>query len=80
MKALAYLQIAPVYSRGGNLIGIAAKKVSTKVPRCPIAGAVLLKLNIDIPDKVFKPVKVDIVVPIENLEKIADVTIEPPTN
>lgn len=75
MKTIAYLQIAPNFSPGGKLKGVAAKRVSTKHPREPLPGAITLKLNIEIPDAAFTPVDVDINVPMEALDPSANVKI-----
>ena len=63
MKTIAYLQIVPKFDRGGRLVGIRPCKVSTKSPTEPVAGAMTLKLNIEIPDKAFRPIQVEIQVP-----------------
>ena len=75
MKTTAYLQIAPKFSTSGKLLGVTAKRVSTNHPKEPMSGAVTLKLNIEIPDEAFKPVDVDIDVPMEALEPTAKVKI-----
>lgn len=75
MKLVAYLQIQPSFTPSGKLKGVFAKKVTTRHPTKPLAGAVTLKLNITIPDAAFKPVQVDVDVPLECLEPSAQVRI-----
>lgn len=75
MRTVAYLQIVPRFNRSGKLTGISAKRVASKQPMDPLAGAVTLKLNIEIPDKAFTPINVDIDVPLEALEPMAQVRI-----
>lgn len=76
MKTTAYLQIIPRFNRSGNLMGMVAKKVSAKHPTEPLAGAVTLKLVIEVPDKAFKPILVGINVPEHVIEVQPSVTFE----
>lgn len=55
MKTTSYLQIIPKFLPNGKLKGIVSKKVSSRHPTSPLAGAVILKLNIEIPNKAFTP-------------------------
>ena len=76
MKTVAYLQIVPKFAPNGRLIGISPKKVSSKHPTDPLAGAVTLKLKIEIPDRAFTPIEVNVNVPIEALESTATVVVD----
>ena len=71
MKTTAYLQLAAKHSPGGRVVGISAKRVSSRCPNHPIAGAFLLKLVIEIPDEVFEPTNVHITVPAELVRRAA---------
>lgn len=77
MKTTAYLQLTPIYDRWGKL-----KKLSTSLrqthPGNGIVGGLTLKLNINVPDNILKPLPVEILVP-ENAVDVTtvEVTSEP---
>lgn len=75
MRTVAYLQISPTHAPNGRLRGISAKRVSTQFPRNPIAGAVTLRIEIEIPDEAFTPIDVKVKVPMDALSRNADVTV-----
>lgn len=63
MKTVAYLQLVPSFSTNGTLRGLRAVRASTKHPRESLPGAMVLRLSIDVPDVVFKPVDVKVALP-----------------
>jgi hypothetical protein len=85
MKTTCYLQVEPTFSNwdAERLRSITVKRVTQKYPRDPLPGVVVLKINLDIADAAFLPLKpaVDVSIPVEHTEAItvASDPIEIPT-
>lgn len=67
MKAECYLQLAPVYYRGGQLKGVTIKQMSRRYPSAPLDGARIIRLEVAVPDEAFKATRVSVSIPIEKM-------------
>lgn len=65
MKAKCYLQLVPLANRSGTVWGFAVKNATKRAPSVPIAGALVIALELEIPDATFKPLAVSVRVPLE---------------
>lgn len=74
MKALAYLQVVPQFSSSGRVLGIRLAKMSTRLPREPLAGALLLRVVVEVPDQVLAPIDVQVQVPADAIARTAAAT------
>lgn len=67
-KTTCYLQLVPRFGyRGQSVHGISAQRVTTRKPNPPIAGSLVVKLTLDVPDAAFLPLapSADVVIPAE---------------
>lgn len=76
MRAVAYVQVVPKYDRRGKCIGIRCASLTGKAPREPQAGAMLLRLDVRVPDRAFNPVDVAVNVPEDACRGVAVVSAE----
>lgn len=67
MKTTVYIQLAPKHNRAGQMVGVTAKTMSHAYPGQPRVGALVLKLNLEVPDDAFRPTIVNVQVPMEKL-------------
>lgn len=75
MKTSCYIQLVPKHSRGGSLLGITAKQMTTSMPRTIRDGAHLVRLDLNLPDDAFKATVVRVDIPLEKLAKEITATI-----
>lgn len=80
MNSTCYLQIEPewAYWDRERLIGANVKRVTKKKPTTPLSGCIVVKLNLDIADAAFLPLKPEatVTIPVTHTEAVA-VTTEP---
>lgn len=63
MKVTGYLQIVPKFDRAGKCIGARLGRATGAHPGDPLAGALLLRVTVDVPDGAFKPIDVRVALP-----------------
>lgn len=79
MKTTCYLQIEPIFWRGlaeDRVREIRVQRVTQKRPRDPIPGCLIVKLDLDVADAAFLPLRPEatIVIPVEHTEAVTVVT------
>lgn len=52
MKANGYLQIVPERTATGRARSLSIQRVSQRVPRSPLPGAIIVQVSLDIPDDI----------------------------
>lgn len=52
MKATGYLQIVPERTAAGRARSLSIQRVSQRVPRSPLPGAIIVQVSLDIPDDI----------------------------
>jgi hypothetical protein len=70
-RTACYLQILPRFGyRGQSVYSISAQRVTTRKPNPPIAGALVVRLTLEIPDAAFLPLApaATIVIPADHTE------------
>jgi hypothetical protein len=71
MKTTCYLQVEPTFARWDpdKVYSITVKRVTQRNPRDPLPGCVVVKLNLNIADAAFEPLK-----PVVDVDIPADLT------
>lgn len=68
MKTTFYVQVEPVFRRvstgSQRLSAIQAERITKTKPTKPIAGAITVKLTLDIPEEAFMPLEPEAVIEI----------------
>lgn len=66
-KAIGYITVKPSFNDKGHLKEIKIDNAYQKFPSAISVGAVVFKMEIDIPDKVFEPTKIQIFIDEEHI-------------
>ncbi len=65
MKTPVWLQLQPQWSTWGNpprLTGLRLAKATAKRPKTPLGGAVVMHLEVEVPDALFLPLQASVAV------------------
>lgn len=67
MNVTAYLQLQPVFGRGGGVREIKAMRLTQTRPESPLPGAAVVKLTLDVAPEIFEPLRVEAIVGTEDV-------------
>ncbi len=75
-----YIQLTPEFYAGGEIRAVKASRMTLKRPWQPRGGAVVVKLTLRLPKRVFQPFAPDVVVavPADLAAPVVGVTVEEP--
>lgn len=76
MKSHCYLQLIPRVTSKGVVTGFSVKNASKRAPTAPIAGALVILLDVEVPDAAFKPIGVTVKVPMDAIARQAPIVAE----
>lgn len=87
-KATFYVQIEPEFSsyRASDgeypVVGAKAKRITQNRPDVTVAGAVVVKLSLDLPESVFQPLRpsVEVIIPDTHVQPAIQVIVEDPAD
>ncbi len=65
MKVTTFIQVVPSFDRNGRVTRLRVTRASSTNPREPMAGSLVIKMNLEVPEKVFSPVVINVNIPIE---------------